>query len=637
MQSKCQKVAPYNLREISRGKSTTQLESSQLFNAYKDLEDNARRSEQLINRMQSVGRRAKWDHLNMHLARGYPRIHDQFLFMHNEGHSSKVANAHPFDVWAEDTIRSNFYAVMSSADGDGDPSANSNFQMILKKAAKNVKILTIEERQVLLGRWAEEVQQEACETIIGLVSDAEKSHRQIDTIHAEIDRQAMKNADVIGLTTSGVAMHIESLQRIRCKIVICEEAGEVMEPHILPALLPSIEHIVQIGDHQQLRPVIRNFLNLSVESKEGRLHQLDRSQFERLALGHCNRSLLPIVQINVQRRMRPEISNLIRETIYKSLIDHESVTRLPYVVGFRKNLFWINHNSPEDLENPTNPDNKSKSNAWEIRMVCALVRHITRQGTYRSTDIAVLTPYVSQLQKLRKALDDALHVDRSDQDQDGFKSTENPCTDCTVPSMAPADEDEKRHSQNTILPDLPRTATVDGFQGEEAKIVIISLVRSNKNHKVGFLKTTNRINVLLSRAQLGMYILGNSETYANVPMWQHVIKLLGENGAIGSMLELRCPRHPDTETKICQPDDFQSLSPEGGCRKRCGKQLKCGHQCRARCHSQAMHNMYKCEQEVNNVLLDCGHKMDGMPCWKYQGSKTSLRQQVITKTLPLCQ
>jgi superfamily I DNA and/or RNA helicase len=63
-----------------------------------------------------------------------------------------------------------------------------------------------------------------------------------------------------------------------------------------------------------------------------------------------------------------------------------------------------------------------------------------------------------------------------------------------------------------------RIAIVDNFQGEEAKVVIISLVQSNTIKSVGFLKTTNWINVLLSRAKDGMYIIGNADTYAHVLM-----------------------------------------------------------------------------------------------------------------------
>ena len=53
-------------------------------------------------------------------------------------------------------------------------------------------------------------------------------------------------------------------------------------------------------------------------------------------------------------------------------------------------------------------------------------------------------------------------------------------------------------------------------------MIVVSLVRSNKKRKVGFLRTENRINVLLSRAQYGIYLIGNAETYLNVEMWADV-------------------------------------------------------------------------------------------------------------------
>jgi superfamily I DNA and/or RNA helicase len=57
-----------------------------------------------------------------------------------------------------------------------------------------------------------------------------------------------------------------------------------------------------------------------------------------------------------------------------------------------------------------------------------------------------------------------------------------------------------------------RIATIDNFQGEENKIIIVSLVRSNPRKIPGFLKVENRVNVLLSRAKHGLYLIGNRET-----------------------------------------------------------------------------------------------------------------------------
>lgn len=71
--------------------------------------------------------------------------------------------------------------------------------------------------------------------------------------------------------------------------------------------------------------------------------------------------------------------------------------------------------------------------------------------------------------------------------------------------------------RKTLLQTL-RLTTVDNFQGEEAKVIVVSLVRSNLKGKVSFLRTENRVNVLLSRVQHRIYLIRNSETYLNIPI-----------------------------------------------------------------------------------------------------------------------
>ncbi|KAK5322248.1 hypothetical protein LTR98_011879 [Exophiala xenobiotica] len=229
---------------------------------------------------------------------------------------------------------------------------------------------------------------------------------------------------------------------------------------------------------------------------------------------------MPVAQLNVQRRMRPEISRLIRETIYPKLDDHPSTLNLPDVVGLRKNVFWLDHSHNEEGQH-SEVHYKSQSNIWDVEMVHALVRHLVRQGTYRSNDIAVLTPYTGQLQKLRSAMRNDFEVVLSDRDQEA--------------------KQKRAPLQKKKLSELLRVATVDNFQGEEAKVIIVSLVRSNNQKRVGFLRTTNRINVLFSRAQHGMYLIGNANTYSNIPMWQKVIEMLRDSESMDISLELCCP------------------------------------------------------------------------------------------------
>lgn len=209
-----------------------------------------------------------------------------------------------------------------------------------------------------------------------------------------------------------------------------------------------------------------------------------------------------------------------------------------------------------------------------------------------------------------------------------------------------------------------RVATVDNFQGEEAQVVIVSLVRSNPEHKVGFLRTPNRINVLLSRAKHGMYIIGNTDTAATVPMWEEVITILRDDNNVGDSLQLCCPRHPDTVIHVKEVDDFITLSPEGGCNEDCSQRLSCGHKCLQRCHSGVMHQSVvclepcqkpisgcdehpcplacgktcpvKCKVIIPDVTLPCGHVQD-LPCHETKDLHNAKCKALVEHTMKDCQ
>ncbi|TVY87429.1 NFX1-type zinc finger-containing protein [Lachnellula willkommii] len=108
---------------------------------------------------------------------------------------------------------------------------------------------------------------------------------------------------------------------------------------------------------------------------------------------------------------------------------------------------------------------------------------------------------------------------------------------------------------------------------------------------VGFLKTINRINVLLSRAKHGMYLISNADTYAHILMWSKVLSMLKEANAI---------------------------SLDGGCREMCDRPLnECGHCCMANCHSEPLHASSECREPCERALEHCGHpcrKTCGEPC-----------------------
>ena len=121
--------------------------------------------------------------------------------------------------------------------------------------------------------------------------------------------------------------------------------------------------------------------------------------------------------------------------------------------------------------------------------------------------------------------------------------------------------------------------------GEESKVILVSLVRSNDQGKAGFLNTTNRVNVLLSRAMHGMVLVGNADTFCSTrttPMWRDVIGQLKKAGKFGDKLPLQCRNHPDDIMLITEPEEFDRLAGDGGCARQCSFRRHCGHACERR-------------------------------------------------------
>jgi hypothetical protein len=78
-------------------------------------------------------------------------------------------------------------------------------------------------------------------------------------VRHELNLRCLQEADVVGVTLTGLASNLDLLRHLRCKVLVCEEAGEVLEAHMLTAFLPSIDHAILIRDHLQLRPQILNY------------------------------------------------------------------------------------------------------------------------------------------------------------------------------------------------------------------------------------------------------------------------------------------------------------------------------------------------------------------------------------------
>ncbi|RIA86555.1 AAA domain-containing protein, partial [Glomus cerebriforme] len=453
--------------------------------------------------------------------------------------------------------------------------------------------------------------------------------------------QILSNKDVIGMTTNGAAKFQNLLRYIDSKIIICEEAGEVLEAHILSALTPSTQHLILIGDHNQLRPHIATY-NLSMDSSIGMKYQLDKSLFERLVDGN-NTIKIEKTQLLTQRRMRKiEISELIKETLYKNLEDGDNTVYYPKVRGAQHNVYFIDHRHPE--KNSGSDLAQSHVNPYEVKMVVEMVKYFVKNGYTKPKDIAVLTPYIGQMIKIEEALSESFAVLLDERDTQNISNVEQEDEN---------DKTDKKRIQKSLNQQVT-LRTVDNFQGEEANIVIISLVRNfskSGNHgTIGFLKSKNRSNVLLSRAREGMYLLGNSELMAmkSKDMWAPVINILHKRNPsqVGFGMPIVCNRHPDYKNIIIDPEQFAEVSPNGGCYNTCDSSLSCGHTCTLKCHPDNLNHVgvkcYKrciklhsvcghpcsklchqdcgrCEFPIGDIILPgCGHTLPNARCWQNQ-------------------
>ena len=577
--SKSSKLEAVNLRAVTERKEATKTEKQEAWQLRTELEQEGQEIESLYQQLKRASQpEAVLQYLKEENSRQYHQLvsktdEEGFETIQSKwvGPVSKWLYAHPLDFpTPQNSIRDRPIAQLLDTD-----------LTTMKKI----------ERQRLHKFWVSQIRDtlsEQLETAIARFSDIEA---ELFKNRQEIKLRCLEEAHIIGITTSGLAKNVSLLRRLQPKVLICEEAGEILEAHTLTAFLPSIEHAILIGDHEQLRPQVQNY-SLSLESPHGEKYSLDMSTFERL----ITTLEIPHDTLQTQRRMDPSVADLIRQTIYPTLKNNVSVMNYPLVTGVRKRLFWLDHRMPEAGSDPSRILDSSHSNDYEVQLVEALVMHLVRQGTYGAEDIVVLTPYVRQLQKLRQRLANSFEIVIGDKDQDELAKQDTETISVALGA-----------THRAMLTQRLRISTVDNFQGEEAQVVVISLVRSNPERKCGFLRTTNRINVLLSRAKHGMYILGDSQTYKHVPMWARVIDLLHTGGNIGFSLPLCCPQHPDTLIEVTNPEDFLSRAPEGGCDLQCNLRLECGHACSFKCHSIPRHEAVICQEPCPRIQPRCGH------------------------------
>lgn len=255
-------------------------------------------------------------------------------------------------------------------------------------------------RNKYIEKWFSTILQEKAEHVQEVARRYDLIQERMDTQFNESKVSVLRNKRIIGCTTTAAAKHTKLIASAQPDIVLVEEAGEIQESHILTALTPSVKQLIQIGDHEQLRPKTNNY-QLTVEKGDG--YDLNRSLFERLILqGH------PHTTLRKQHRMHPDISFLVKELTYPDLEDGPKTSAREPIRGLDDRVIFVNHNHPE-LQNNRIGDRRdqgsksSKENDFEARMVLKTVRFLAQQG-YGTKNMVVLTPYLGQLRLVRDML-----------------------------------------------------------------------------------------------------------------------------------------------------------------------------------------------------------------------------------------
>ncbi|PBK69035.1 P-loop containing nucleoside triphosphate hydrolase protein [Armillaria solidipes] len=460
------------------------------------------------------------------------------------------------------------------------------------KAAAEIWNMSSETRRSHLANWEEAIRKDEIEDLYKLARTYNCLLDELNLKFRERDGFVLRSKRIIGCTTTAAAKYGIAIQSATPDVVLVEEAGEILESHVVTALGTAAKQLILIGDHKQLRPKVNNY-RLTVEKGEG--YDLNRSLFERLVLkGYPHQILV------AQHRMRPEISALIRHLTYPDLVDAPKTQNRPHLRGIRDDVVFINHGHPED-DNPQIADRRdlgsksSKQNTYEARMVLKIVKYLAQQG-YGTDKMVVLTPYLGQLHKLRRELQE--DTDPVLNDLDSYDLIRAGLL------TAGAAKSAKRSL---------RLATIDNYQGEESDIVVVSLTRSNPNNDIGFMCAPERLNVLLSRARNALIMIGNSDTFTNAKkgkeLWKSLFDLLKGQQHIYDGLPVKCEQHPNRTALLSTELQFDTLCPDGGCSEPCGAKLSCGlHVCPSKCHQLYDHSKMACHEIIPLRCTPKGHE-----------------------------
>ncbi|XP_061348075.1 helicase sen1-like [Gastrolobium bilobum] len=294
---------------------------------------------------------------------------------------------------------------------------------------------------------------------------------------SSISEFCLMNARLVFCTASSSSkLYAEGMKNVR--FLVIDEAAQLKEcESTIPLQLPGLQRCILIGDERQLPALVK--------SKIADKAEFGRSLFERLvSLGHERHML------DIQYRMHPSISIFPSKEFYgEQLSDAPIVREISYNKRFLDGKMYASYSfiNISKGKEQLNHENSLK-NMVEAAAISQIIGSIRKEfvRTRKKTSIGIISPYKAQVYEIQEKVKQ-------------YCSVSDPNFSISVRS-------------------------VDGFQGGEEDIIIISLVRSNGRGKVGFLSDRRRANVALTRARYCLWIIGNAATLRNSDsVWRKVV------------------------------------------------------------------------------------------------------------------
>lgn len=319
----------------------------------------------------------------------------------------------------------------------------------------------------------------------GARRSSDQWHQKVDRLRSRaieleirINNDIFASANVIASTLTGSASRL--LEGMTFPTVFIDEAAQALEAACwIP--MRRARRMVLAGDHCQLPPTVKSFDAL----KGG----LARSLMERIVENHPE----AVTLLTTQYRMHEDIMRFSSEWFYGGAVEAAPEVRHRGILDFEIPITWIDTTASsaegddgkagdqDDFREALSGGSFGRVNKAEaeltVRLLEEYITHIGRQRVLdERIDFGVITPYRAQVSYLRRLL--------------------------------------RKASWARSLRHLITVNTVDGFQGRERDVIILSLVRSNDSHSIGFLRDLRRMNVAITRTRSKLIIVGSVSTLA---------------------------------------------------------------------------------------------------------------------------